>query len=667
MMTFRYSLAIVSPLLPALVYVALAFYMPLQYRFLVEDAVTQIWPTVFATAVLLFYSASSILLLKRHGISSPFAAIMTAAPTLAAMISWWTAAGPRVVLAFVALAAVVGFGGIRRFMARDSKIAAKWPPVAGALAFFLLFSLADAVSPVRMPQIIGALAVFAVFVGLIGVLLAATWLRIRMAAAVAVYCAIALTFFSANDHVVPNRPSTFDATTVYEALRKWLPERNDLEAYKKAGLAYPVVFVSSEGGGIYAAAHAYMSLSILDRHCPTFSQHVMMTVGVSGGAIGNALFGASIDSAQKDYAPCTPRDAAIDDTPFGIDHLSPVLARLLLLESVDRLLPGPWLGKDRAFVLTESFRSASPRKEVLDKLVGESFDPKSGRPTTISVATNVANGRRFVLSPISAEGTAEWFPGGQIASQRDTSIIEAAGISARFPWLTPTARLMRTKDAYRLLADGGYFDNSGADTVFDLIASLRRTEAQQINDVAEGNGEAWDCRLYLVRNFRTQVEWSGCDLHIFPIHLAITSTDIDAADEPASDEEPVSNLPQSFPLDPIAALISTRNSRGALALSRSHEEQCGTSGGICAAHTEASLGFFRSAISAQDLGLPLGWFMSLDGVKRLAFAAIPTDSFRYREGTEFNQNDIAPLLHHFDVSLFADGAKPDSKELLGGP
>jgi hypothetical protein len=662
----RYYLAVVSSLIPATIYVALAYYMPLQYQFVVEDAVARIWPAFYATAISIFYAASSFLLFKRHGILTPAPAFLAATPAIAATISWWMASGLSTTLVFATLATGLALIGLYRFILQRSTIETTWASLGGALSLFLLFALADAVSPIQMPQIVGALAILALFAGLIGILLSAAWLHPKTGIVSVVYCAIAILFFSSNDHVVPNRPSTFHSTTANDALQKWLPERMDLETYRKAGLPYPVIFVSSEGGGIYAAAHAYEVLSILDRHCPTFSQHVLLTVGVSGGAIGNALFAASIDPAQKAYAPCTSGEIAIDNTPFSKDHLSPVLARLLLLESVDRLVPGPWLGKDRAFILTESFRSASP-KDVLDRLVGEGFDPKSARPTVMSVATNVANGRRFVMSPISAEGTAEWWPGGQIASQRDTSIIEAAGISARFPWLTPTARLPRTGDAYRLLADGGYFDNSGADTVFDIISSLRQLESTQANDVADGNGDVWKCRLYMARNFRTKVKWNGCDLHIFPIHLAITSTDINAAEEPISDETPQANPTQSFLFDPITTLLSTRNSRGALALARSREEQCGTDNGECAAHTEASLGFFRSTVSPDELKLPLGWFMSENAVRRLSAAAIPVEAFDYKAGPENNQNDIAPLIHHLDVSLFAKGAKPSVEELLGPP
>jgi hypothetical protein len=662
---FRYYLATVLPLVPATIYVALAYYMPLQYQFVVEDAIARTWPAIYATAISIFYAASTFLLFKRHGILTPVAALLASTPAIASMISWWIASGLSPALVLMTLAMGVALIGLYRFT--PQRIETARAPLAGAVSLFLLFTLADAVSPVEMPRTVGALAILALFAGMIGILLSAAWLHPRMGIVSVVYCGIAILFFSSNDHVVPNSPSTFQSTAVYDALQKWLPERADREAYQKAGLPYPVVFVSSEGGGIYAAAHAYKVLSILDRHCPTFRQHVLMTVGVSGGAIGNALFAASVDPTQKDHAPCTAGEVTIDDTAFSKDHLSPVLARLLLLETVDRLLPGPWLGKDRAFILTQSFRSASPQKEVLDKLAGEGFDPKSGRPTVVSVATNVANGRRFVMSPISAEGTAEWWPGGQIASQRDTSIIEAAGIAARFPWLTPTARLPTTKDTYRLLADGGYFENSGADTVFDIIAALRHVESWQTNDAASGNTEASNCRLYVARNFRNKVKWSGCDLHIFPIHLAITSTDINPAEESVSDEKPPANPAQSFAFDPISALLSTRNSRGALALARSRDEQCGTDNGECVSHTDASLGFFRSTISADELKLPLGWFMSRNALKNLSDAAIPVEAFNYKAGPENNENDIAPLIHHFDLSLFAKGAKPSVEELLGSP
>ncbi|MGO7770812.1 hypothetical protein ACC736_38740, partial [Rhizobium ruizarguesonis] len=73
-------------------------------------------------------------------------------------------------------------------------------------------------------------------------------------------------------------------------------------------MPYPVIFVSSEGGGIYAAAHAYTTLSKLANGCPTFAQNIFVAVGVSGGAIGNALFNDRIEDKKHDYAQCRPTD-----------------------------------------------------------------------------------------------------------------------------------------------------------------------------------------------------------------------------------------------------------------------------------------------------------------------------------------------------------------------
>ena len=38
---FGHYAAAISPLLPAMIYVGLAYYMPLQYQFVVEDAVAR--------------------------------------------------------------------------------------------------------------------------------------------------------------------------------------------------------------------------------------------------------------------------------------------------------------------------------------------------------------------------------------------------------------------------------------------------------------------------------------------------------------------------------------------------------------------------------------------------------------------------------------------------
>ncbi len=55
---------------------------------------------------------------------------------------------------------------------------------------------------------------------------------------------------------------------------------------------YPVFIIAAEGGGIYAASAAATMLAILQDAVPEFSEHVFAISGVSGGAIGAAIFRA---------------------------------------------------------------------------------------------------------------------------------------------------------------------------------------------------------------------------------------------------------------------------------------------------------------------------------------------------------------------------------------
>lgn len=524
------------------------------------------------------------------------------------------------------------------------------------------FAIASAADPIVIPRAVGGLAILAVFLACLGVVLCAAVFHPRIGAVVGAWWLLAAFILVPNDHTIRTRPAVAETVGVEQALRQWLSQRRDLDAYRQARIAYPVIFVSSEGGGIYAAAHAHAVLSTLAARCPTFSQHVLVAVGVSGGAVGNALFHAAADPAQKPAAPCAPGNTRLDQTALSADHLSPVLARMLLLETLDSFLPGQWISRDRGGVLVDSFRESTANGRSLDTLVGQSFDPASARPAVAAVTTNMATGGRLVLSPIVADSSsAEWFPQ-MLPGARDVDILEAAGMSARFPWVTPTAQLQVANDSARILADGGYFENSGADTVLDLIHALRMAEAWELNDEKQENEPAEPvCRIHVARNIHAPADWKGCEIHIFPIHLAITTTGIQSEDGPPH------AVTQSFLLDPLMTLISTRSARGRLALLRAQEDQCGTSGAVCVENPDATSGFFMSQISPVELGLPLGWFIRQREASAIASGAIPSDVFGYRATSEAVGSDLGHFILHLDHALWMPGAKPDIYDYRGQP
>jgi hypothetical protein len=658
--------------LPTAVWATLTFAPPPQYLLILEDSAAKGWPIAWATAVLLLGALLALLLLWKHRLLSFLVAWLAVTPLIAAVASVWILVGFSLSL-LLGLVAAVGVPFAVLFATRSSRREAPiWAhryagilAVGAMLLTFLAFAIASAISPLGMPRAVGGLTIVSVFLALIGVLACAAVLRPRIAAVVAGWWVVAILFFAPNNHDVRTEEASAESLGVEDALRQWLANRRDLDAYKNARMPYPVIFVSSEGGGIYAAAHAHAVLSTLAARCPTFAQHVLVAVGVSGGAVGNAVFHGTVDPVQKAAAPCTPGVTHLPQDAFVADHLSPVVARLLLLETLDSFLPGSWVDRDRGGLLVDSFRAATSDDGRLNVLVGQSFDPTSARPAIASVATNLGTGGRLVLSPIIApSSTAQWWPGeSTLSGGRDTDVLEAAGISARFPWVTPTARLRVSEGGSLVLADGGYFENSGAETVLDLINELRIAEANEISDEKLGNdtGEPI-CRIHVARNIDAPAAWDGCAIHVFPIHLAITTTDIN----PESDSPPAEHS-QSFVFDPLSTLISTRSARGLLALKRAQEEHCGTLGAVCVQQPDATSGFFTSYISPRELGLPLGWFIRSDEAAAIARSSVPAEIFGYRSGREPQGHDLGHLILHLDPALWAPNASPGINDYRGQP
>lgn len=667
---------------PTFVFILLGLSAPSQYQFVVVDASDRVWQLVFAIGILVVYALCALQSLRARDQLRPGLALLATSPVAALAITsiHFAGASPANLAAF---AAAVGLAAVALILSRiregrASSGVAGWSGPIVALAIYVGFALVTSLDPISLPRQVGSLAVLGIFCGTVSVVASVLILHPRLLAGSACYVLVALLVFDGNDHAIPETPSGRTPTNLEEAFKIWLTSRSDLAAYRSAGMAYPVFFVSSEGGGIYAAAHSYGLLSTLANHCPTFSQHTFALVGVSGGAIGNALFASGIDPEQHPAQPCGPGSKKVDPSPVLADHLSPPLARLLMVEVIDRLLPGSWSRRDRAQVLTDSFRAVARDPSYVGKAVSDSFDPEGGRPAVVSVAMDVATGRRLVMAPFqmdSLAGTARWWPGadlsdGQSAEGREVSLLDAAGASARFPWITPTGRLRLAEGREMTLADGGYFDNSGADTVLDLVTSLRigdswRRYVAAIDD-SEPSADFSDCpNVVPVENFHEKAAWSDCSWPVFIVYLALASSEPYPDD---GDVEPERLETQSFLFDPIRALLATRESRAEIALSRADLEMCGMAigGAECYRAPGSSMGFFRNDVAPAKWKLPLGWYMSSASYDMLMEQTVPASTFDYRARRE-EANELQLALFHLDLGLYEVGAKPGLSDLMPGP
>jgi len=709
--------------LPTLVFAILTLTRPAQYDVVIALAAADGFQIYLAVAIAFI---AAILSLWMIWITDRFAIWYTFVPMLLPItlaLSVWQVAGVVEIPVVIALAVVVASGaGFTAFLLIGDPerapliIRTIWVPYGLACFGLLALGFATIQSPIWLPRTLGSTAIVVAFITVVGLSILVGSLRPRIAGCTLLYVFLATLLFPPNKHDIPIASSEGSKTRVLEAtLREWLQNRRDIEPYRKMNLPYPVIFVSSEGGGIYAAAHAYSTLSTISAKCPTFAQHVFALVGVSGGAIGNALFANEVDPTQRDSQPCGPNGREIEYNTISADHLSPVLARLLLVEAFDRFIPGQWSVSDRAQVLSDSFVASVGNTAFLNLPVMQSFDTETARPAVVSVTTNVLDGRRFVISPFAPEiysGTAEWWPAKSVLRldrpdpSQDIKIMDGAAVSARFPWITPTGRLTTAPEEQVLLADGGYFENSGADTVVDLINDIRFSVGIHnyigSDDEDAGSATQTTCdeqTINIVRNFHDHTKpWAKCETRVFLIHFAIASTEPEAGDvegktgDAQMDEQQNAadvkggtvktvremtattdttnkSASQHFLLDPLRALLATRTSRAEIALSRADLEQCGLAipGAECYANPGSSMGFFRNNIVPTEWKLPLGWYMPRALINELRSKSIDDAIFDYHAKKEVVEDDIGLIVFHLDPGLYANDADPGFNDVMPGP
>ncbi len=275
-------------------------------------------------------------------------------------------------------------------------------------------------------------------------------------------------------HLVDRNPKS-DLKPLKEYIHEWILARQD-SILNDSTSRYPVFIVNAYGGGIRAASWTSLVVSHLDSATSGgFQRHVLAYSGASGGTIGSSIM-CTLRKAH-DGRPVMPQQIV---EFYKNDFLTPILIGLLgrdiffsisgwdAIDDRSRLQDKTWekhLSPLDSGLYQEEFSSLWQTKGLYDYDV----------PLLLSNTYHVEGGLKGIMAPVKIHRGQ--FPQAVIIDDllkgRSLSLSTGAFLSARFPYISPAARL----DASHHFLDGGLKDNSGAETaleLYKLVEAIRK-------------------------------------------------------------------------------------------------------------------------------------------------------------------------------------------------
>jgi hypothetical protein len=279
---------------------------------------------------------------------------------------------------------------------------------------------------------------------------------------------------SGNEQVYARRLS------FHRYIDNWLTwHRDSLDAAK----TFPVFFVLADGG---ASRSGYWVASVLSalhedtRDSSTtyhsyFTDHLFCLSGASGGSVGNTAFLSAYALQQRN--PGLRTDTLCREY-LGNDFLSFPLARMLGPELVHPLFGWftPWT--DRAAALEYSMdypQGDGPMGPLVRGSFSQLMPNTTNRFPILSInTTRVNDGGPGVVGTIHIDSSQGIFGRridvlDSLPRGKDIRVSTSMILGARFPYMSPGGRIGNS-----YYVDGGYFDNSGAGVVHEMLIELNR-------------------------------------------------------------------------------------------------------------------------------------------------------------------------------------------------
>jgi predicted acylesterase/phospholipase RssA len=271
----------------------------------------------------------------------------------------------------------------------------------------------------------------------------------------------------------------------------WLNDSSRKQAILRADSTtknkYPAYFVLANGG---ASRSGYWTASILagfeDHTNGRFSNHLFCLSGASGGSVGTATF-FSLLRAKNELKKQKDTTFATATTEFlESDFLTFTIAHLLGPDIFRNIVPINFVN-DRASALACAMEQASGKNSFMYNRFADGFsnfitqknDSGYHLPVICINTTRMQDSRPGVISNINISEDAPLFNYrvdvlGLLNEKEDLKLSTAVVLGASFPYISPAGRInsLKTDAGAHYFVDGGYFDNSGAGVVNEMLIAM---------------------------------------------------------------------------------------------------------------------------------------------------------------------------------------------------
>ncbi|GAA0531931.1 patatin-like phospholipase family protein [Chitinophaga japonensis] len=259
-----------------------------------------------------------------------------------------------------------------------------------------------------------------------------------------------------------------------EFFAHWLQQR---QAEIQRDSIYPVFFVLADGG---ASRSGYWTAAVLSRleegSERRFSRHLLCLSGASGGSVGNSTFFCLLQLRDSIYRQ---RHTLLREAQDYLksDFLTYTLARMMGPDLFRPVFPFPFI-YDRAAALEYAIEHAAPDSVIIRKafqqrmsgLIARWQDSTYRLPILCINTTRMQDGVPGIVSNILIDSVTfgkRVDVLGLLKPGEDMRLSTAVVLGARFPYVSPAGRIENN-----YFVDGGYFDNSGAGAVHEMIQQL---------------------------------------------------------------------------------------------------------------------------------------------------------------------------------------------------